>query len=50
MDRAPECVYAYVQARALAGGTTAIQGWPRPAGRPTNRLVRSVEMTTGWAT
>jgi hypothetical protein len=24
---APECVLAYVQVRALAGGTTSIQGW-----------------------
>ena len=43
IDRAPECVYAYVQARAVAGGTTSIQGWPSASRPPTNRLVRSVD-------
>jgi cytosine/adenosine deaminase-related metal-dependent hydrolase len=43
IDRAPECVFAYVQARALAGGTTSIQGWPSASRPPTNRLVRSVD-------
>ncbi|HET9444447.1 MAG TPA: hypothetical protein VFO65_14050 [Acidimicrobiales bacterium] len=41
--RAPECVLAYVQVRALAGGTTAIQGWPNLSRPPVNRLVRSVD-------
>lgn len=43
MDRAPECVYAYVQARAIAGGTTTIQGWPSASRPPVNRLLRSVD-------
>jgi hypothetical protein len=43
MNAAPESVYAYVQVRALAGGTTAIQGWPMASRPPTNRLVRSVD-------
>jgi cytosine/adenosine deaminase-related metal-dependent hydrolase len=43
LDRAPECVLAYVQVRALAGGTTSIQGWPNVSRSPTNALVRSVE-------
>ncbi len=43
LNRAPECVLAYVQVRALAGGTTAIQGWPGASRRPANQLVRSVD-------
>jgi cytosine/adenosine deaminase-related metal-dependent hydrolase len=43
LDRAPETLLAYVQVRALAGGTTAIQGWPGMSRLPTNRLVRSVD-------
>lgn len=43
MDAAPESMYAYTQVRALAGGTTAIQGWPSASRPPTNRLVRSVD-------
>ena len=43
IDRAPECVYAYVQTKAVTGGTTSIQGWPSASRPPTNRLVRSVD-------
>ena len=43
MNAAPESVYAYVQVRALAGGTTAIQGWPMASRPPSNRLVRSID-------
>jgi 5-methylthioadenosine/S-adenosylhomocysteine deaminase len=43
LDRAPECVLAYIQVRALAGGTTAIQGWPNVSRPPTNALVRCVD-------
>ena len=40
---APEALLAYAQVRALAGGTTAIQGWP-PANRsPVNKLIRNVD-------
>lgn len=40
---APESMLAYVQVRALAGGTTAIQGWPSASRPATNVLVRSVD-------
>lgn len=40
---APEVLLAYVQVRALAGGTTAIQGWPVGNRKPVNRLVRCVD-------
>jgi 5-methylthioadenosine/S-adenosylhomocysteine deaminase len=40
---APEALMAYVQVRALAGGTTAIQGWPPANGSPANKLVRNVD-------
>ena len=40
---APEELLAYAQVRALAGGTTTIQGWPNANGNPTNQLVRSVD-------
>jgi cytosine/adenosine deaminase-related metal-dependent hydrolase len=43
MELATETMYAYVQVRALAGGTTAIQGWPSASRPPTNRLVRPVD-------
>ena len=43
LNRAPESVLAYVQVRALAGGSTAIQGWPGTSRRPANQLVRSVD-------
>jgi 5-methylthioadenosine/S-adenosylhomocysteine deaminase len=40
---APEALLAYAQVRALAGGTTTIQGWPNANGNPANQLVRSVD-------
>ena len=40
---APEALLAYAQVRALAGGTTTIQGWPNANGAPANQLVRSVD-------
>ena len=40
---APEALLAYAQVRALAGGTTTIQGWPNANGTPANQLVRSVD-------
>ncbi len=40
---APESLLAYVQVRALAGGTTSIQGWPSMSRSPSNRLVRCVD-------
>ncbi len=42
-DRAPECLLAYGQVRALAGGTTAMQGWPGLSRDPANALVRRAE-------
>jgi 5-methylthioadenosine/S-adenosylhomocysteine deaminase len=41
--KAPESLLAYVQVRALAGGTTSIQGWPSISRPVTNRLVRCVD-------
>ena len=43
LSRAPESVLAYVQVRALAGGTTTIQGWPNASRKASNELVRSVD-------
>jgi 5-methylthioadenosine/S-adenosylhomocysteine deaminase len=40
---APEALLVYAQVRALAGGTTAIQGWPTMNRNPVNDLVRSVD-------
>ncbi|HZX56967.1 MAG TPA: hypothetical protein VFE86_19930, partial [Ilumatobacteraceae bacterium] len=40
---APEALLAYAQVRALAGGTTTIQGWPNANGSPANQMVRSVD-------
>lgn len=40
---APESLLTYVQVRAVAGGTTSIQGWPTLSRRATNMLVRSVD-------
>ncbi len=40
---APEELLAYAQVRALAGGTTSIQGWPAARGTPANRLVRNTD-------
>jgi 5-methylthioadenosine/S-adenosylhomocysteine deaminase len=41
--QAPESLLAYVQVRALAGGTTSIQGWPSMSRPATNHLVRCVD-------
>ncbi len=41
--QAPESLLAYVQVRALAGGTTSIQGWPSTSRPASNRLVRCVD-------
>jgi 5-methylthioadenosine/S-adenosylhomocysteine deaminase len=38
----PEALLAYVQARALVGGTTAIQGWPAVNRQPT-LIVRNID-------
>lgn len=40
---APEALLVYVQVRALAGGTTAIQGWPTANRSPVNQLVRNID-------
>jgi cytosine/adenosine deaminase-related metal-dependent hydrolase len=40
---APESLMTYVQVRALAGGTTTIQGWPTTNRRPANQLVRNAD-------
>jgi cytosine/adenosine deaminase-related metal-dependent hydrolase len=40
---APEALLTYVQVRALAGGSTAIQGWPSANRRPANHLVRNID-------
>jgi cytosine/adenosine deaminase-related metal-dependent hydrolase len=39
----PQALMAYVQVRALAGGTTAIQGWPPANGSPANKLLRNID-------
>src|SRR5207342_1578376 len=38
----PEALLAYVQTRALVGGTTAIQGWPA-ANRPHSQVLRNID-------
>ena len=43
---APEALLVYVQVQALAGGTTAIQGWPSANRTPANQLVRNVDDQT----
>jgi cytosine/adenosine deaminase-related metal-dependent hydrolase len=43
---APESLMTYVQVRALAGGTTSIQGWPSTNRRPANQLVRNADDQT----
>jgi len=43
---APEALLTYVQVQALAGGTTAIQGWPSSNRNPANQLVRNVDDQT----
>jgi len=40
---APEALLVYAQVRALAGGTTAIQGWPSRNRNPVNALIRNVD-------
>ena len=40
---APEALLVYVQVQALAGGTTAIQGWPSANRHPANQLVRNID-------
>ena len=44
---APEALMAYVQVRALAGGTTAIQGWPAGNRSPVNKLIRNIDDDLG---
>lgn len=43
MKGAPEALLAYAQVRALAGGTTSIQGWPNANRAPVNPLVRNID-------
>ena len=43
---APEALLVYVQVQALAGGTTAIQGWPSANRTPANQLVRNIDDQT----
>jgi len=43
MKGAPEELLVYAQVRALAGGTTTIQGWPNANAAAANQLVRSVD-------
>jgi cytosine/adenosine deaminase-related metal-dependent hydrolase len=43
MKGAPEALLVYAQVRALAGGTTTIQGWPNANVAAANQLVRSVD-------
>jgi 5-methylthioadenosine/S-adenosylhomocysteine deaminase len=43
MKAAPEALMVYAQVRALAGGTTTIQGWPPQYGRLVNKLIRNVD-------
>jgi 5-methylthioadenosine/S-adenosylhomocysteine deaminase len=43
LNAIPEALLAYAQVRALAGGTTAIQGWPAGNRKPKNDLVRNVD-------
>ena len=40
---APEALMVYVQVRALAGGTTSIQGWPAINRNPANPLLRNID-------
>jgi hypothetical protein len=43
MKGAPEALLVYAQVRAMAGGTTSIQGWPAGYGRIANKLIRNVD-------
>jgi len=45
VQAAPEAVLAYVQLRALVGGTTAIQGWPA-ANREHVQVLRNIDDET----
>lgn len=45
----PEALLAYVQTRALVGGTTAIQGWPA-VNRPPLRVVRNIDSEKAGST
>jgi cytosine/adenosine deaminase-related metal-dependent hydrolase len=45
VQAAPEALLAYVQLRALVGGTTAIQGWPM-ANRDFGQALRNVDSET----
>jgi len=45
----PEALLAYVQLRALAGGTTAIQGWPT-ANRQHVQVLRNIDDETAGGT
>jgi imidazolonepropionase-like amidohydrolase len=49
VQAAPEAVLAYVQLRALVGGTTAIQGWPA-ANRAHMQVLRNVDDETAGST
>ena len=46
---APEALLAYVQLRALVGGTTAIQGWPS-ANRKSVQVLRNIDDETAGTT
>lgn len=46
---APEALLAYVQLRALVGGTTAIQGWPA-ANRKSVQVLRNVDAEAAGGT
>lgn len=45
VQAAPEALLAYVQLRALVGGTTAIQGWPM-ANREFGQALRNIDSET----
>ena len=49
VQAAPEAALAYVQLRALVGGTTAIQGWPI-ASREHVEVLRHIDDETAGAT
>ena len=46
---APEALLAYVQLRALVGGTTAIQGWPSANRKPV-QVLRNIDDETAGTT
>jgi 5-methylthioadenosine/S-adenosylhomocysteine deaminase len=49
VEAAPEALLAYVQLRALVGGTTGIQGWPS-ANRKSVQVLRNVDDETAGTT